>query len=201
MTLSLGSVVVAVRGIVTIGYTVCFVNGLAKLVYSDGVLDGPGFSGLTSHGGIAWLVPPTVFPIVCGIALDYDLFLIIRILEFRKALCSTSSSVVAGCVATGKIITAAGVIQGLAFLGLIFSREPILNQLSFYLFVSVLFDTFVVRTLLVPAIMFLLGEWNWWPLKVPTQTADPFAYRGGAVKLRADDGDFERVKSLDSYAD
>jgi uncharacterized membrane protein YdfJ with MMPL/SSD domain len=166
VSFSLGSAVVAIRGIVTIGYTILFVNGLAKLVYSDGVLDSLGFAGLAAEGGITWLVPPTVFPIICGIALDYDLFLVIRILEFRKNGFSTKESVIRGSASTGTIITAAGVIQGLAFMGLLFSREPILNQLSFYLFISVLFDTFIVRTLLVPAIMGILGRANWWPLKL-----------------------------------
>ena len=72
-------------------------------------------------------------------------------------------AVLAGMTKTGTVITAAGVIQGLAFLGLLFSREPILNQLSFFLFVSVVFDTLIIRTLLVPAIMAMLGRAAWWP--------------------------------------
>ncbi len=53
--------------------------------------------------------------------------------------------------------------MAIAFVGLLFSDEPILNQLSFFLVFAVLFDTLVVRSILVPALMALLGKWNWWP--------------------------------------
>ena len=63
-------------------------------------------------------------------------------------------------VETGTIITAAGVIQALAFFGLLLGDIPVLNQLSFYLLCGVLFDTFIVRTLVVPSIMFWIGSYN-----------------------------------------
>ena len=91
------------------------------------------------------------FPILVGIALDYDIFFVGRVVEFKENGLTTRSSILAGIVETGTIITAAGVIQALAFFGLLLGDIPVLNQLSFYLLCGVLFDTFIVRTLVVPS--------------------------------------------------
>lgn len=89
---------------------------------------------------------------------------------------STPEAIVLGFAKTGHIITAAGVfltllhfdhfsgvIMAVAFSGLLFSDVPGMNMLSFYMVFSVLFDTFVVRSLLVPSTMSLLRDANWWP--------------------------------------
>jgi hypothetical protein len=100
-----------------------------------------------------------------GVGLDYDIFLLTRVLEYRRAGLDEADSVVAGLSQTGHIITAAGVIMGIAFSGLLLSTETVLNQLAFLLVFAVLVDTFVVRSMLVPAIMSALGKLNWWPQK------------------------------------
>ncbi|MHA1217534.1 MAG: MMPL family transporter [Candidatus Heimdallarchaeaceae archaeon] len=58
----------------------------------------------------------------------------------------------------------------MAFSGLLFSREMVLNQFGFMLCIAVLIDTFIIRIILVPAIMNLASKWNWWPKKVPEPT-------------------------------
>ena len=163
----------ALRGVVTIAVTVLFVQGLAALVYDHGILNGLAdlgaktgsnfFEAFRSTGGLQFIVPTAVFPVMVGLALDYDIFLMTRVVEFKKEGLSDRDAVVAGVTKTGTIITVAGAIQGAAFFGLLFSSMPILQQLGFFLFVSVLFDTLVVRTLLVPALMALLGRLAWWP--------------------------------------
>ena len=169
MGLSFRSVLISLRGVVTIGITIVFVSGLAKLAYCDGVFsflgDFAGFnpSAARSDLGMVWIVQPTIFPLLVGIALDYDIFLVGRICELHDSGMSTRESILMGVASTGTIITAAGVIQGLAFFGLMMSEILVLNQLSFFLFFAVVFDTFVVRTLVVPSLMFWLGEANWWP--------------------------------------
>ena len=171
MGLSFKSVLIALRGVVTISVTIIFVSGLAKLAYCDGVFsflgDFAGFSpsAAKSDLGMVWIVQPTIFPLMVGIALDYDIFLVGRICELHDGGMSTRDSILLGVASTGTIITAAGVIQGLAFFGLMMSEILVLNQLSFFLFFAVVFDTLVVRTLVVPSLMFWLGEANWWPTK------------------------------------
>ena len=83
--------------------------------------------------------------------------------EYYRLGCSPREAVALGVEKTGAIITAAGVIMAIAFSGLLLSSMPCINQLSFYLVFAVLFDTFVVRTLLVPALLDLLGEASFWP--------------------------------------
>ena len=62
--------------------------------------------------------------------------------------------------------------MAVAFLGLLFAHEPVISQLSFLVVVAVLVDTFLVRGLLVPAMMILVGRWNWWPRTMPSSTSD-----------------------------
>ena len=76
----------------------------------------------------------------------------------------------AGLANTGRVITAAGCIMGVAFLGTLFAHEPVLQHLSWTLVVAVLTDTFVVRAMLVPAMMVTLGKYNWWPRRMPPVT-------------------------------
>ena len=82
-----------------------------------------------------------------------DLFLMCRIAEYRKKMFSTTASIVKAVYETGSIITAAGIIMAVAFSGLLFSDIEVLNMVGFIMASSVIFDTFVVRTILVPAIM------------------------------------------------
>lgn len=58
--------------------------------------------------------------------------------------------------------------MAVAFLGTFFAGEPVLQQLSFFIIIAVLVDTFVVRAMLVPSMMVTLGKYNWWPRKMPT---------------------------------
>jgi len=102
-----------------------------------------------------------------GIGLDYDIFLLVRIKEFRDKGFSTSESILLGLSKTGHIITAAGVIMAVAFSGLLFSEIAVMNMLSFFLVFSVLFATFINVPLLVPSMMSLCRDANWWPGKVP----------------------------------
>ena len=80
---------------------------------------------------------------------------------------SDTDSILFGLAQTGGIITAAGIIMSVAFIGLLFSEETILNELSFTLVCAVLIDTFIIRTMLVPASMYLVGKYNWWPTHMP----------------------------------
>jgi uncharacterized membrane protein YdfJ with MMPL/SSD domain len=173
---SFRSVVVPLRCVVSIAFTQAFVFGMSVLVFEQGALAWTGihmFSGpssnLFSHG-ISWLDPLIVFCVLVGVALDYDIFLLTRVQEFviEDAMSTRVATLYALC-ATGKIITAAGVIMAVAFCGLMLSSIQLLNELGFMLVTAALFDTFVVRTLLVPALLSLLGRWHWFPSGIDKQ--------------------------------
>ena len=114
------------------------------------------------------------FCLLVGLGLDYHIFLLNRVMEFRLQGFTDRESVILGLAKTGGVITAAGLIMAVAFLGTFFAGEPVLQQLSFFIIVAVLVDTFVVRAMLVPAMMVTLGKYNWWPRKMPT-TQEAFA--------------------------
>ena len=163
------SFVTPLRSVVSISFTLAFVFGLAILVFQDGIF---GWTGVpifkAATGEVCWLVPVMAFSIMVGLALDYDVFLVSRILEFRTEQgYGHKSSIVAGLHATGGIITAAGLIMAVAFGGLMLSSSPVLYQWSFLISTAVLLDTFVIRTLIVPIVMGWTGSWSWWPRRLP----------------------------------
>ena len=159
------SVFVPLRSVVSIATTLCIVYGMAVLTYEYGAFSWTGLPGLSKMGALGWLAPAMMFSVIVGFGLDYDIFLLTAILEAREQGFGEKASILSGLARTGSIITAAGIIMAIAFMGLLFSSIPALNQLSFFLVVSVLVDTFVVRTFLVPALMRILGSLNWWPRK------------------------------------
>jgi len=86
------------------------------------------------------------------------------VLEFRLHGYTNKASIVKGLYKkTGHIIIAAGIIMAMTFFGLLLSSEIMLDQVSFFLVVAVLLDTFVIRTILVPVLLGLSGKYAWWP--------------------------------------
>jgi uncharacterized membrane protein YdfJ with MMPL/SSD domain len=161
------SVVIPLRTVYTIALTVFWTYGVTVYIYQDDALGWMGIAGLANKGATEWLVPIVSFPILVGISLDYDIFLITRIMELRLKGHSNLEAVRLGVCHTGHIITTAGIIMAIAFSGLLFSSLDCANELSSYMVIAVLFDTFVIRTALVPAIMSICGDWNWWPRPLP----------------------------------
>ena len=165
------SAFIPLRLIITIGLTLSFIYGLGVLVFETPFLNNV-ISPLQDVTAFYWLVPIMAFSILIGLGLDYDIFLLSRISEFRDRGFTEKASIHKGLFKTGGIISYAGIIMAIAFSGLLFSREMVLNQFGFMLCIAVLIDTFVVRTILVPAIMSIAEKWNWWPAKKPEATKD-----------------------------
>lgn len=104
--------------------------------------------------------------------------------EEREAGWSDTDAVAVGLQRSGPVISWAGIIMAVAFGGFLFSEIPLLNQLGFFVVFAVLVDTFVVRPLLVPAVMNCLGRANYWPRTMPPPTLGPLvllAAPGGAA--------------------
>ena len=108
-------------------------------------------------------IPLVAFCIVFGLSMDYEVFLISRIQEAHDRGEDDRAAVVAGLCASGGVITSAAAIMGIVFLG--FALTPFLpvKLLGMALVFGVVLDATVVRLLLVPSLMMLLGRWNWWP--------------------------------------
>jgi len=178
MGITFGSVVIAVKAVVSIALTLSLVYGIVTAVYQNGILESLHSAHFISlqptAGGLCWVPPVLCFCLLVGLGLDYHIFLLNRVMEFRLKGFTDRESVILGLAKTGGVITAAGLIMAVAFLGTFFAGEPVLQQLSFFIIIAVLVDTFVVRAMLVPSMMVTLGKYNWWPRKMPT-TQEAFA--------------------------
>lgn len=158
------SIVIPIRAVITIAMTLFFVYGFNALVYVYGMLAWTHFWGFASQHAVLWMPPVVSFSIVVGLSLDYDLFLLVRVQEYHALdMYSTEECICRGLAHTGKTITSAGVIMAVAFSALLFSSTPAMNLLSSFLVFAVLYDTFVVRIVLVPALFSIGAHWNWWP--------------------------------------
>jgi uncharacterized membrane protein YdfJ with MMPL/SSD domain len=115
---------------------------------------------------IYWELPPFCAVVLLSLALDYDVFIISRIIEHRVNNFSNPSSILLALYETSSIITSAGVIMALTFSGLFFMQSDALCQLGFILVVSVLIDCFITRTIIVPCVLSVGDKVAWWPRKV-----------------------------------
>ena len=118
--------------------------------------------------GVYWLVPVCCVPIITGLTLDYDTFLIARIYELRGQGYSSRFSILKGLKVSGSSITYAGLIMAVTFSALLFTPEFVLNQFGAVLVLSSLLDTLLVRGFLVPSLLFIGGDkLLWWPNRMP----------------------------------
>ena len=170
MGIAFKSIVAPIRSVATLTLTLSFVYGFLVLVYQHGVLDFLDLRCLSNSHNTSWLPPVMGFSIIVGLGLDYDVFLVDRVYQYRLEGYTDHSAAIKGVCSTGYIITAAGLIMSVAFGGLLTSDELILNQVAFLLVFAVLLDTFVVRTLCVPALLGLTGSKSWWPQALPPAT-------------------------------
>lgn len=134
--------------------------GVLVWVFQDG--HGEGLLGFASTGGVESIIPVLVLAMGFGLAMDYEVFLLSRIKEFRDAGVPNDEAVVRGLQKSGRIITSAALIVVLVFSGFVAGQLLVIKQTGVALAVAVAVDATIVRCLLVPATMTLLGEWNWW---------------------------------------
>ncbi|HEY8438725.1 MAG TPA: MMPL family transporter, partial [Candidatus Limnocylindrales bacterium] len=133
--------------------------GLMVLVFQEGWLaDVIGFK----PGAIEGFIPVFIFTILFGLSMDYHVFILTRIKEARDHGLSSNEAVARGIAITSGTITSAAAIMVVVFAVFVTLPLTIIKQLGFGLAIAVLIDATVVRSILLPATMRLLGEWNWW---------------------------------------
>ena len=118
--------------------------------------------GIDGTGPIEAFLPVLMFPILFGLSMDYEVFLISRIYEEWHRRGDNREAVTHGLAATGRTITAAAAIMVLVFGAFVLGGERIIELFGIGLASSVLLDALIVRSVLVPAVMLLLGARNWW---------------------------------------
>ncbi len=130
------------------------------LIFQDGRFES--VLNFESVGGIEVIIPILVVALGFGLAMDYEMFLLSRIKEFKDKGLSNNEAVVVGLQRSGRIITSAALIVVLVFSGFALGDLLVIKETGIALAVAVAIDATLVRCLLVPATMTLLGEWNWW---------------------------------------
>ena len=155
-----GSVVLPVKAVVMNALTVGTALTPLVLIYQGGHLTG--LLGYTPNGG----VEPSDFlvtaAIVFALSTDYGVFLLGRIKEARDGGLPDDEAVATGLARTGRVVTAAAILLAVAIGAFSTSSISFIQQIGVATATGVLVDAFIVRTLLVPSLMTLLGRWNWW---------------------------------------
>jgi RND superfamily putative drug exporter len=134
--------------------------GVVVWVFQDGHLRG--LLGFTPVGGIETTLPSLLLAFGFGLAMDYEVFLLSRIKELYDSGVPNDEAVARGLQRSGRIITSAALVVVVVFAGFVFGDLLIIKETGLALAVAVAVDATLVRILLVPATMTLLGEWNWW---------------------------------------
>merc|ERR1712232_306515 len=114
-------------------------------------------------------IPVVSFALTIALSLDYDLFVVIRIADYRFAGYDIRGSIVRALHETGPVVTGAGLIMAYTFGGNLLAESTTLNQGGWILASAVLIDTFIIRIILVPALMSLADGAAWWPSKPPQE--------------------------------
>jgi RND superfamily putative drug exporter len=144
---------------------------LLSVVSSFGALvlvfqDGHGSSLLGVQGGtgsVFPLVPIVTFAIVFGLSMDYEVFLVARVLEARRSGLNEVDAIPEGLARTAGLITSAAAIMIVVFAAFTFGNFLVVKMIGFTLAVAVFIDATLVRIVIGPALLRLAGDWNWWP--------------------------------------
>jgi RND superfamily putative drug exporter len=129
-----------------------------------------------THSIISW-IPLMIFAFLFGLSMDYEVFMLTRMREAYDETGRTREAVALGLARTGKLVTSAALVLMFAFFVLSSSPGVDIKQFGIGLAAGIIFDATVIRALLVPAIMRLLGRWNWW---LPRWAAIPLRTRASA---------------------
>ncbi len=146
--------------------------GALVLVFQDG--HGSGLLGVRGGTGSVFpLVPIVAFAIVFGLSMDYEVFLVARVLEARRSGLSETEAIPEGLARTAGLITSAAAIMIVVFAAFTFGNFLVVKMIGFTLAVAVFIDATMVRIVIGPALLRIAGDWNWWPGGLATARSAP----------------------------
>jgi RND superfamily putative drug exporter len=155
-----GSVVLPLKALVMNLLSLSAAFGLLVLIFQDGRFEG--LLGYTGQGALESTQPVLLFAVAFGLSTDYGVFLLARIKEARDRGLPTREAVAVGLERTGRIVTAAAALFCVAIGAFATSEIVFIKELGVGTALAVLIDATIVRALLVPSLMALLGRFNWW---------------------------------------
>jgi RND superfamily putative drug exporter len=174
-----GSVVLPIKSLLMNFLNLSAVFGLLVLIFQDGRLEG--FLDYSSPGAIEQTMPILLFAVAFGLSTDYAVFLLSRIKEARDNGASDSECVAIGLERTGRIVTAAALLFAVAMGAFATSQIIFIKENGVGTALAVLIDASIIRALLVPSLMELLGSWNWWAPAPLRRLHERFGIRETAV--------------------
>jgi putative drug exporter of the RND superfamily len=167
-----GSVVIPLKALLLNVLSLSAAFGATVWIFQDGHLGG---LGTTSTGILVANIPVLLFCIAFGLSMDYEVFLVSRIREFWQTSPKTRAdgtvlaphvrsdeSVALGIARTGRVVTAAAMVMSISFAALIAAQVSFMRMFGLGLTLAILVDATLVRMVLLPAFMHVMGEWNWW---------------------------------------
>jgi uncharacterized membrane protein YdfJ with MMPL/SSD domain len=177
-----GSVVLPVKAVLMNALGLSAVFGILVLIFQDGNLQG--LLGYRSEGALDATQPIFLAAVGFGLSTDYGVFLLSRIKEARDGGASDSEAVAIGLERTGRIVTAAALLFAVAIGAFTTSQLVFIKELGLGAALAVLIDASIVRALLVPSLMELLGSLNWWAPRPLRQLHDRIGLRDTALPAR-----------------
>jgi RND superfamily putative drug exporter len=161
LTMAFGSIVLALKALLLNGLSVAAIMGVLVLVWQKG-FGSHLLWGIPATGAVVDFVPLMVFAFLFGLSMDYEVFIVSRMREAHDAGSPTDEAVVTGIARTGRLVTSAALVLVLAFAALAASPSVPLKMFATGLGAGILLDATVVRGLLMPALVSLLGDRCWW---------------------------------------
>jgi RND superfamily putative drug exporter len=155
----LRSVILPLKAVLMNLLTVGAAYGVLVMFFQYGWFD---WTGYDARGYINVVTPPLLLAIVFGLSMDYEVFLLSRIRERYLATGDNRRSVAEGLQSSAKVITSAAVIMVVVFSIFATTGVPQVKEIGLCLAVAIALDATLVRLVLVPATMELMGDWNWW---------------------------------------
>ncbi len=166
------SIFAAVKAIALNLFSVAAAFGALVFVIQDG--HGSKFLGIPAGTGSVFpLVPIVAFAIVFGLSMDYEVFLVARVLEARRTGLSEMDAIPEGLARTAGLITSAAAIMIVVFAAFTFGDFLVVKMIGFTLAIAVLIDATLVRIVIGPALLRIAGDWNWWPGGLTTARRAP----------------------------
>ncbi len=155
-----GSLLLPIKSLIMNVLAISAAFGVLVLIFQDGRFEG--LLDYKSQGGLEVTQPLLLLALAFGLSTDYGVFLLTRIKEARDEGMTNDEAVAIGVQKTGKIITAAAMLFVIAVGAFATSKIIFIKQVGVGTSLAVVIDATLVRALLVPSLMKLLGEWNWW---------------------------------------
>ena len=161
------SIVLPLKAVILNLLSLAAAYGIVVFIFQDGHGSEAIWNIPATEAIISW-IPLMIFAFLYGISMDYEVFMLTRMREAYEETGNTSKAIELGLARTGKLVTSAALVLMFAFFSLSTGPGPDIKQFAIGLSAGIIFDATVIRALLVPSTMQLLGRWNWW---LPTWTA------------------------------